>query len=67
METKTIHLASPALLCEQTQRSYFEVLKLLAAAGVKPIQTLDLVPYYDWSTASRVLEQAGPTIRGSKR
>ena len=67
MANETQHLASPALLCEQTQKPYFEVLKLLAAAGVKPIQTLDLVPYYDWNVASRVLEQAGPTIRGSKR
>lgn len=54
---KTQHLASPALLCQQCQRSYFDILKVLAAENIKPVLTLDLVPYFDWNEASRALER----------
>lgn len=56
MNETTQHLASPAMLTQQTQRSYFDILETLLAQGIKPILTLDLVPYYDWNTASRALE-----------
>jgi hypothetical protein len=58
------HLASVGFLCEQERRSYFDVLEALTRAGIKPVLTLDLVPYFDWSEASRALEANPPMIRG---
>jgi hypothetical protein len=60
----TQHLASPGLLCQQYQRSYHYILRALSAADVKPIFTLDLVPYFDWHEASRALEANPLMIRG---
>lgn len=53
-------LASIGFLCEQARRGYFDVLKTLAASDVKPVYLLDLVPYYDWNEASRVLDPSAP-------
>lgn len=63
----TKQLASIGFLCEQTHRGYFDVLETLTKEGVKPTMLLDLVPYFDWNAASRVLEDNPPMIRGSGR
>ncbi|MEN6404843.1 MAG: hypothetical protein ABFC77_00070 [Thermoguttaceae bacterium] len=55
-KTKTQALASIGFLCEQTKRGYFDALKALDEAGVKPVYLLDLVPYYDWNRASQALD-----------
>ncbi len=57
------HLATIGFLCQQTQRSYFDVLQTLTDAGVKPAVVINLVPHYEWDRASRVLDRPS-MIRG---
>ncbi len=66
MSDQPKRLASIAFLCEQQQRGYFDVLRSLDDAGVKPAEIRDLTPWYDWDQASRALERSA-TIRGGKR
>ncbi len=64
--SETQHLASPAQLCQQYQRPYFDVLETLRAQEIRPVLTLDLVPFFDWNTASRALEgKPLPMIQGA--
>jgi hypothetical protein len=62
---ETQHLASPAMLCQQTGRSYPDLLKTLSNAGVRPALTLDLVPYFDWNQATRAIEVHTPKARSN--
>ena len=66
---KTQHLISVGFLVQEHQRSYRSIVETLAAAGLMPVQTLNLVPYYDLVAANRVLAperalSAGEIIEG---
>jgi hypothetical protein len=64
-EQKTKHVVSIGWLCQQFQRSYFDIMGAMAAAGVKPVMTIDLVPHYDFDDSFRALDPQGtaPMIR----
>ena len=51
---KTQHLISVGFLVQEHQMSYRSIVETLAAAGLKPVQTMNLVPYYDLYAANRV-------------
>ena len=57
-ENKTQHLVSIGQLCQQFQRSYFDVLKTLSDRAVRPVLTLDLVPFFDFDEAFRSLDRS---------
>jgi hypothetical protein len=62
MPDPTTHLVSIGHLCQEFQLGHFAVLKKLDAAGLKPVMTLNVVPYYDFDKSFRLLDPNPPTI-----
>ncbi len=64
-KTMTQHLVSIGHLVQAFQRSYVDIVKTLADAGIKPVMTQNLTPWYDFNESYRTLDPAHPMIRGA--